>query len=98
MEGLRVLRVRLRVYPPSWEKISTADADILLEPVRRVTIPKTFDLIVPFNVTADAERFEPWKSLPCEIHKCESAWQTRNCDTVFFGPNFEESGSRIFGE
>jgi hypothetical protein len=98
MEGLRVLRVRLRVYPPSWEKLSTSDTTDLLEPVRRVTVPKTFDLIVPFNVTGDDERFEPWKSLPCKIHKCESAWQTRNCDQSFVGPNFEESGSRIFGE
>lgn len=66
MEGLRYLRVDLKVDGRYWRNIDTELEEHLLEPIMSVQVRDDFDLIIPFTGNSYGEA---WSALPCRIER-----------------------------
>jgi hypothetical protein len=89
MQNLRKLHVRLDIVPLFWQSLNAESARILLEPIRDVTGPEEFILILPFPAMDErkpAIKFrwsavdgwqgvDPWEGLPCRIQRVD--WNLR---------------------
>ena len=63
MEGLKWLRVELKLFTP-WETETWTDLEWgLLEGVKKVTRPQHFELILPFPAAASTKE----ETLPCNV-------------------------------
>jgi hypothetical protein len=50
MKGLGELQIELVVFGPAWEKMPEAEVVAILEPLRALTTPKHFELVLPFPI------------------------------------------------
>ncbi|KUJ16701.1 uncharacterized protein LY89DRAFT_63037 [Mollisia scopiformis] len=75
MAGLQDLRVTLRVSGIHWSSLPPENAAATIEPIKNITGPKIFQLIVPDDIGAEKA---PWTKLPCVIKTVPSATQYSN--------------------
>ncbi|MCJ1261623.1 hypothetical protein MMC22_001489 [Lobaria immixta] len=66
MEGLRELRVRMKV-PFRWRGVWIREQILLLEPLKQITKLKVFVLTLPFQDPAENE--SALQKLPCQIQR-----------------------------
>lgn len=61
MKGLGELQIELVVFGPAWEKMPEAEVVAILEPLRAVTTPKHFELVLPFPISSSEPHFGPYR-------------------------------------
>lgn len=64
MKSLHNLEVTLRIDSAYWGVLSAANTELVLDPIRSVTIPDDFILFLPFSTTFSGAA---WQALPCRI-------------------------------
>ena len=72
MEGVRELRVRI-IVPPKERACWLEEQMSLLEPIKEVTKPTKFVLILPYADPSENE--SALKELPCEIQRAAKSWR-----------------------